>query len=100
MTGTYLYPYYGQREFHLEHGVKDKEDHCNSGRDYYMVHQAGALFSPVVRSTFLPAVKHADQWIIKCQAKVEEEVWLVTILENFTKIMWTMRRCVVNQTPW
>ena len=41
-TGTYLYPYYGKREFHLEHGAKDeKRDHCNSGRDYYMAHQGG-----------------------------------------------------------
>ena len=39
LAGTYLYPYYGRREFHLEHGRKDRQDHCNSGRDYYMVHQ-------------------------------------------------------------
>ena len=37
--GTYLYPYYGKREFHLEHGFKAQKDHCNSGRDYHMVHR-------------------------------------------------------------
>ena len=40
--GTYLYPYYGKREFNLEDGVESKVDHCNE-REWWLSGKAGGI---------------------------------------------------------